>query len=175
LAIPEEVLDEPEPTLRVPQLFYCRNRGDDSCDEAATDDTHQSSESTEESSIAGGPASTGDTSNQRGPVTVDDAMHPFGNVWPTVGSLARVPETEEYVFVLNVSHAHDKLQGVRTSRLSEETRAQIAAAGEPSQLDRVADAVRLVTDGPHCSGHSQAYEPVPLETVANPDLLMTDS
>jgi hypothetical protein len=98
-----------------------------------------------------------------------------GDIWPTVGSLARFPETEEYVFVLNVSHAHDKLQGVRTSRLSAETCAQIAAAGEPSQLERVADAVRLMTEGPHCSGDADAYEPVPLETVVNPDLLMEDS
>jgi hypothetical protein len=51
----------------------------------------------------------------------------------------------------------------------------IISVREYSQLDRVADAVRLVTDGPHCSGDTQAYEPVPLETVVNPELLMTDS
>jgi hypothetical protein len=76
------------------------------------------------------------------------------------------------VFVLNVSRTRDKLQGVRTSRLSEETCAQIAAAGEPSQLERLADAVRLVTDGPYCSGEATAYEAVSLEAVVNSDLLM---
>ncbi len=104
-----------------------------------------------------------------------------GPLWPATmpccrvmsgHQLARFPETDEYVFVLNVSHARDKLQGVRTRRLSEETCAQIAAASEPSQLERVADAVRLMTEGPHCSGDADAYEPVPLETVVNPDLLM---
>jgi hypothetical protein len=93
-------------------------------------------------------------------------------VWPAVGSLAQFPETDEYVFVLNVNRTHDQLQGVRTRRLSEETCAQIAAAGEPGQLERVADAVRLVTEGPHCSGDADAYEPVPLETAVNPELLM---
>jgi hypothetical protein len=115
-----------------------------------------------------------DASDEQGAVAIVAAPQSaeVGNMWPTVGSLARFPEAEEYVFVLNVSRARDKLQGVRTSRLSEETCAQIAAAGEPSQLERVADAVRLMTEGPHCSGDADGYEPVPLETVVNPDLLL---
>ena len=99
-----------------------------------------------------------------------DETTPSGDVWPSVGSLARFPETEEYVFVLNVSTTHDRLQGVRTTRLSDETCAQIAAAGEPNQLERVADAIRLMVDGPHCSGDSDTYEP-----VGNPELLMQES
>jgi hypothetical protein len=41
--------------------------------------------------------------------------------------------------------------------------------------ERIADAVRLMADRPHCSGDADAYEPVPLETVVNPELLMEDS
>ena len=98
-----------------------------------------------------------------------------GDMSLSVGSPAQFPETEEYVFVLNVSSTHDRLQGVRTRHLSEEICVQIAAAGEPAQLKRVADAVRLMADGPHCSGDADAYEPVSLETVVNPELLMEES
>lgn len=73
--------------------------------------------------------------------------------------------------MLNLSSTHDRLQGIRTTRVSEETCAQIATAGEPSQLERVADSVRHMSEGPHCSGDADAYEPVPFETVVNPDLL----
>jgi hypothetical protein len=41
--------------------------------------------------------------------------------------------------------------------------------------ERIADAVRLMTEGPNCSVDADAYEPVPLETVVNPDLLMEES
>jgi len=98
-----------------------------------------------------------------------------GGIWPSVRPLARLPEIEEYVFVLNVSRIRDKLQGIRTTRLSEETCAQIAAAGEPNQLEHVADAVRLMADGPHCSRDAEADESVALETAVNPELLMEGS
>ncbi len=127
-----------------------RDRGGDSCHEEDTGGDQQSADSADDSSVEGKPGVVDDASNQRAPVADDAALS--GDVWPAVGSLAQFPEAEEYVFVLNVSRTRDKLQGVRTSRLSEETCAQIAAAGEPSQLERLADAVRLVTDGPHCSG-----------------------
>jgi ParB-like chromosome segregation protein Spo0J len=151
-----------------------RDRGGDSCDETATDQTQQSSASADEQSVVADLEATDEANDERATVAGDE-ITPSGDVWPSVGSLARFPETEEYVFVLNVSSTHDRLQGVRTSRLSEETCAQIAAAGEPSQLERLAEAVRLVVDGPHCSGDTDAYEPVPLETVGNPELLMKES
>jgi hypothetical protein len=149
-----------------------RNRGGDSCDETATEDT-QSTESADERPAGADLEAADEANNEWATVAGDDAML-SGDVWLSVGSLARFPETEEYVFVLNVSSTHDKLQGIRTTRLSEETCAQIAAAGDPSQLERVADAVRLMTEGPHCSGDADAYEPVPLETVVNPELLMEE-
>jgi hypothetical protein len=150
-----------------------RNRGGDSCHEEDTGGDQQSVDSADESSVEGEPGVVDDASNQRAHVADDAALS--GDVWPAVGSLAQFPETDEYVFVLNVSRTRDKLQGVRTSRLSGETCAQIAAAGEPSQLERLADAVRLVTEGPYCSVEAEAYEAVSLETVVNPDLLMEES
>jgi hypothetical protein len=112
-----------------------RDRGGDSCDETATEDT-QSAASADEQSVVADLEAADEANNERATVAGDDAML-SGGVWPSVGSLARFPETDEYVFVLNVSSTHDRLQGVRTTRLSEETCAQIAAAGEPSALSIV--------------------------------------
>ena len=149
-----------------------RNRGGDSCDDEAGVETPQSQAVDDGSPNAENKPPSKTSQSQPPAGHADENPQEARAVWPVVGSLAQVPETEEYVFVLNVSSTHDRLQGIRTTRLSEETCAQIAAAGEPSQLERVADAVRLMTEGPHCSGDADAYEPVPLETVVNPELLM---
>jgi hypothetical protein len=148
-----------------------RNRGDDSCREDAVVEPAQSS-GADTVATDGDGSTSGACDDEETAICAEESTQLAGNPWLSVGSLAKFPETDEYVFVLNVNCTHDQLQGVRTSRLSEETCAQIAAAGKPSQLERVADAVRLVTDGPHSSGDAQAYDAVSLETVVNPDLLM---
>jgi hypothetical protein len=148
-----------------------RDRGGDNCNEVTTEDA-QSSESADEQSVGDTLEPADDVSDEQAPVAGDESPTPASELWPSVGSLARFPETEAYVFVLNVSSTHDRLQGVRTTGLSEETCTQIAATSEPSPLEHVADAVRLMVDGPHCSGDTDAYEPVSLETIVNPDLLM---
>jgi transcriptional regulator with XRE-family HTH domain len=153
-----------------------RDRRGDSCHEEDTGDGSPGTDHADISAERMKRESEIDATAQD--IATDDEATPLaesGEMWPAVGSLARFPGTDEYVFVLNVSSTHDRLQGIRTTCLSEETCAQIAAAGEPSQSERLADAVRLMAEGPHCSGDAQAYEPVPLETVVNPEMLMEES